>query len=332
MGAHSLLAALCALCCSQLAAGSEGPGGPVSLVQRVVRVHETEEELEAGEEAETEGELPQEVEHPGTLGTYLLTNDNLMHNGPGVRYRLFPDMEATGDDMQKYMAWGTVFNGTSVGDGFVKYNGYYVPLRVNGKQVVTLLQLIYDPWEPEKPTEAEKPAQALKPNLARSQPKRRSKFHYAATEVQTQFGGWAPCKILRAGSKEGTYNIEVHPSTFAPYTMNDVPAASLKKVQKIHEFLPVTPAVSQVTNLARDLESTISLTVNNTKTNTLMDLKMLRKSPMRTLMKMACERAGVTWFKCDKKVKFVWQNKPVNQDDHTYELGMKAGEVINMVV
>lgn len=334
MGAHSLLAALCAIGCSQLAAGSEGPGGPVSLVQRVVRVHETEEEMGTGEvteeeEEEAELELPDAVENLNTIGTYVLTNDNLVHSGPGVRYRLATSMDATADSMEKYMPWGTVFNGTSVGEGFVKYNDYYLPLRINGKEVVQLVNIIYDPREPEKPKE---PMQAPQTNLVRSQPKRSSNFHYASTEVQTPFGGWAPCKVLRAGSKEGTYDIEVHPSTFAPYTVKDVPAASLKKVKKVHEFLPVTPADAQVTKLSMNLDSSISLTVNNTKTNTFTDLKMLRKSPMRTLMKMACERAGLTWFKCDHDVKFVWHNKPMNQDDHTYELGMKDGDLIDMLV
>merc|ERR1719323_2213711 len=63
-----------------------------------------------------------------------------------------------------------------------------------------------------------------------------------------------------------------------------------------------------------------------------MKFKMLARSPMRTLMRMACEHSGYSWSRCQRHVTFMWENSEVDEAKHAAELGIKDGEVLKMVV
>jgi len=297
MAAGVPLVALCALFWSGAAAGPAGAGGPVSLVQSSVLVH-----------------------GPGagisTKGTYLVDNSQLHHKGPGVLLRRSKNFTDTASK-SKFVEWGTVIDGVATGDGWVQFKDYFLPTHIRGVQVMTLQA-------------AEEPVAPASPTL-----RRKVHIHYAPTEVQVQDGSWVPCAIRGLGSKPETYNIEVRPRKFSRYNMTNVPATSLKKVQRIREFIPVkavpTSAPKTALNRAVQQEAQIRLRVNDTSKGHVMDLRMMKKSPMRTLMKMACERSKVSWYKCERKVKFIWNKNPVHADAHSSDLGISDGETIQMI-
>jgi len=298
MVARAVLAALCALYGRQAAAGSDGPGGPVSLVQSGVRVHSSA------------------AWHPAK-GSFLVDNTELQHKGPGVLLRRSKNLSDTvGRD--RFAKWGAVVEGTDTADGWVQYQTYYLPTFVRGVRVIT-------------PQDVRQEAPTPQPH------RKRIRIHYAPTELRSTDGTWIPCQIASLGSKPETYNIHVKPRKFAAYNMTNVPVQDLKKVQRIREFIPVKnpPPAPVAAKLARDVAEreaggSISFKVQDHK-GKVMELRMFKSSPMRTMMKMSCERAKVSWFKCQRHMRFVWNHNPLHEDDHSSALGMPDGETVVMV-
>jgi len=301
MPAFGPIRLLAVLCCGQLVSGS-----PVSLVQGGMRVHQAP---------------------PTAKTTYLMDNSELQHSGPGMLLRRSKSLEDTAD-RHKYVRWGDVIEAEDVDDDWVKYEGYYLPKRFHGAQVLT--QHI------EEAPESVALERKAEVNASVTQRRRsRPGWTFASTEFQTGNGVWQLCDILREGTLPDTYDIQVKPRSFSAYNITNVPAVSLKKVQRIRKFIPMKARKQSELKLDRkaDEESraTVRLQVNDTKANVLMDLKIMKKSPMRTIMKMACEKAKISWFVCSKRVNFIWQGNPVHQDETTKDLGMADGQTLLMV-
>merc|ERR1719433_779217 len=128
--------------------------------------------------------------------------------------------------------------------------------------------------------------------------------------------------------------------------MTDVPSGSLKSIKKLREFVTVegkrpvpqtrsptapmkSPAAhmksttAQQTRAAADDTDTsgiIEMKVDDSKGN-VMELKLLKKSPLRTMMKMACERVNIAWSECQSSMRFIRNGVQLSETDHSYELG-----------
>lgn len=300
----AVLAAFVALG-SRPALGRLGPESPVALVQSAVRVH-VASDLESA-----------------NWGEFLVFNSELQHTGPGVLFRLSKSLsDLAGRD--KYAQWGSVLNGTNSSDGWIQHKNYYLPTHINGKQIIKMLE------SQEQPHTA---ANSTTNTSAKPQLRKRLPFRYSPTEVKVQDGSWVPCQVLGEGSKPNSFDIEVQPRSFAPYRMADVPAEALKKIQRV-KVLPKTSKDtkgSKATNLQRSVndQASISLKVDNTKGQSF-KLKMFKKSPMRTIMKMSCEKAKISWYKCQKLVQFTVNGQPVLQTDSVDALGLRDGDTVLM--
>eukprot|EP00411_Alexandrium_monilatum_P022291 CAMPEP_0175210510 /NCGR_PEP_ID=MMETSP0093-20121207/14682_1 /TAXON_ID=311494 /ORGANISM="Alexandrium monilatum, Strain CCMP3105" /LENGTH=213 /DNA_ID=CAMNT_0016503741 /DNA_START=66 /DNA_END=707 /DNA_ORIENTATION=- len=161
---------------------------------------------------------------------------------------------------------------------------------------------------------------------------RSKKLHsyYAPTEIQVDDGVWVECHIRGKGTHWHSYNVEVRPRGFAAYNMTNVPADMLKQVKLIRGFIPVEAksAVAAETE-EEDEDASIHLKVRDSEGG-VMKFKMLRRSPLRTLMKMSCDRSGISWFKCQRHAKFSWMNTELSEADRVAELGLEDGDMIKM--
>merc|ERR1719210_2581996 len=88
----------------------------------------------------------------------------------------------------------------------------------------------------------------------------------------------------------------------------------LKHVKVIRDFIPVEMESSAVSNLVtsdaekNEVASSIHLKVVDDQGDE-MKFKMLARSPMRLLMRMACERSGFSWSRCQRHVKLTWHDR-----------------------
>lgn len=307
--AAKILAAVCALCCGQLA---RGVSGSVALFQSGVYVHRAP-----------------------TDGSYLVDNSFLQHKGPGVLMRRSKNLtDMAGRD--KFVKWGTLLEGEDAGE-WVKFEGFYLPKEMHSVRVLTLQPV--SQRQPGMMNFAAKTASHFKANMTvigRRAPMahpHKLRFSFVPTEFLTSSGAWVAADILRPGTQQDTYDVLVKPTSFASYNITNVPSSSLKKVQRVREFVPVPtarPNMKALRNMDAGETGFVKVTVKDSKANNVMELKMMKKSPMRTIMKMACERARIHWFKCEKKVNFVWNGKPLSQNATTKELGITDGATIIM--
>mmetsp|Transcript_44315 Transcript_44315/g.102334 ORF Transcript_44315/g.102334 Transcript_44315/m.102334 type:complete len:314 (+) Transcript_44315:81-1022(+) len=306
------ITALSVLFTALLAAPCAATSDPVALLQGKVSLHEA-----------TEWHMAK--------GKYLIDNSYLQHKGPGVMWRLTKNLSDT-IGKQHYAAWGTTVDGIDTGDGWVRVGKYFLPTKIRGLQVITPQEVQQGP-----------PAPRMKLQIT-----------YSPTEMKAQDGTWVPCNIISVGSKKGTFNVEVTPKKFASYNLTDVPVDSLKKVHRIREFVPApTPApvviranaapapahlpaahhvqIKDEEELEKAMEGWLAMKVKDTNGD-IMELKTLKKSPLRTMMKMACDRANLSWHQCQRRILFKRKGAELNENDHPFELGMVDGEApIEMV-
>eukprot|EP00418_Pyrodinium_bahamense_P087811 CAMPEP_0179052878 /NCGR_PEP_ID=MMETSP0796-20121207/21981_1 /TAXON_ID=73915 /ORGANISM="Pyrodinium bahamense, Strain pbaha01" /LENGTH=282 /DNA_ID=CAMNT_0020749451 /DNA_START=67 /DNA_END=915 /DNA_ORIENTATION=- len=232
----------------------------------------------------------------GPTGKFLVDNRRLKHKGPGLLWRLSKDVNDTvGKD--RYAAWGVVVDGRDSGDGWIQVGNLYLPTRIHGVPVVI-------------------------PHYF-STNSQRLRIRYEPTELKTQDGSWVPCDITGTGSKPGLYDVHVHPATFASYEMTDVPANQLKEVEHVRVFMPA-PAPRPESE-----SDVLNLQVADFAGNT-MNLRILRKSPLRTVMKVACEQVQISWEECQQSVRFTHRGVQVSEADHSWEVGLKDGESLRM--
>mmetsp|Transcript_143295 Transcript_143295/g.399465 ORF Transcript_143295/g.399465 Transcript_143295/m.399465 type:complete len:290 (-) Transcript_143295:74-943(-) len=263
----------------------------VALVQSVVRIHASED-------------------WPVARGKYLVDNSRLQHQGPGVFWRRSKNTTDI-EGREHYAAWGTIVEGYDLGDGWLKVGSLYLPTHHHGVQVVSPQEVVNQPDD-----------------------RKRIRIRFQPTEIQAQDGSWIPCEITGLGSEQHTFNVLVTPPNFASYTLTNVPASQLKKVEHERYYasdtLPAKGTGPAVVREAKDEEGSIELIVDDLEGNAL-KLKVLRRSPLRTTMRMACEHAGLPWDKCQSSVRFVRKGKELSEDSHPFELGLMDGETIQML-
>merc|ERR1719433_706869 len=263
-----------------------------------------------------------------TAKKFLVDNSHLHHKGPGLLWRSGKELSSTLSKDQ-YVAWGTMVDGFDAGDGWVRVGNRFLPKEIRGVAVIT---------QQEEGDEHKK-----------------LQFRFKPTSILAGDGTWIPCTINGFGSKPDTFDVTVMPPSFASYSMTDVPSGSLKSIKKLREFVTVkgkrpvprtrspaapmkSPAAHMKSTAAQqtraaaddtDMSGVIEMKVDDFKGN-VMELKLLKKSPLRTMMKMACERADIAWFECQSSVHFILNGVQLSETDHSYELGMQDGETIFM--
>jgi len=277
--------------CLHLLASAENAKSCVSLVQGSLRVHDLESSSADWHEPTSK---------------FLVDNRRLKHKGPGLQWRLSKNVNDTaGKD--RYAAWGLVVDGHDSGDGWVQVGNLYLPTRIRGVPVVIPHYL--------------------------STNTQRVRIRYEPTELKTQDGKWVPCTITGTGSKPGLYDVHVTPATFTSYQMTDVPASQLKKVEHVRVFVPA-PAPWAPKSLAPALGNKAESNVLDLQvadlTGNILNLKVLQKSPLRTVMKLACEQVQISWDECQRSVRFMHRGAEMNEADHSWEVGLKDGEMIRM--
>uniref|UniRef100_A0A7S1S7C6 Ubiquitin-like domain-containing protein n=1 Tax=Alexandrium catenella TaxID=2925 RepID=A0A7S1S7C6_ALECA len=299
-----LLAALCSCRQALALASPDRAESPVSLVQSAVQVHGSSAWRTA-------------------RGDYLIDNSQLRHKGPGVLFRLSKNLSDVAGK-EEYAAWGTVLPGTQTTDGWFRYKRFYLPVYVRGARVV----------RPQDPP-AQQPEQA-QANLAASPAKPQLKklnFRYMPTQVLMKDGSWMPCVISGPGEKPDTFDIEVIPKNFMPYNMT-VPKESLKDIKRAGQAWQSSKGAAEKTARTPTPkpapESYVSLKVVDRQGKPFTDLRMLKKSPARTLMKMACDTAKISWYKCRRTVSWEWKEQVLKEDDLVSELGLADGDAITM--
>eukprot|EP00408_Alexandrium_pacificum_P055005 CAMPEP_0171238334 /NCGR_PEP_ID=MMETSP0790-20130122/43420_1 /TAXON_ID=2925 /ORGANISM="Alexandrium catenella, Strain OF101" /LENGTH=315 /DNA_ID=CAMNT_0011704697 /DNA_START=44 /DNA_END=991 /DNA_ORIENTATION=- len=313
MAANAIVAVLSALCCCQMTLGSEQHGGLVSLVQNAVHVHGTSDWRSA-------------------KGSFLVDNSELQHKGPGLLFRASKNLSDIAG-RSEYAPWGAVISGTPTPDGWFQHEKYYLPMRVHGVSVIKAA---------EEPTKSDEPEVAELVERTASRPvQKKVHWKYLATTVQMKDGSEMPCAIHGPGAKANTFDIEVRPKMFSPYNMT-VPAEALKEVQydkqgwksvaaKAKNSVPTPKPRSRLEAAKKAKEANyISLKVVDIEGKELMEFSMLKKSPIRTLMKMACQKSQLSWFKCSKTMQWARNHHPVHEDDSVSELGLEDGDSITM--
>lgn len=288
----------CAVILLLLTSGQEVTGDVHALVQTKVLIHDS------SADAARAGVAPKVAK-----AHFLLDNSILQFNGPGVLYRRTQNINDIVDN-KAFMAWGTIFEAYPVDPNWVKYHDYYLPTSLRGSKILTLQA------EPEA-------AKLPKP----------VRFHYGRTEIIMSDGKQVPARIWGMGKKPNTFNVEVKPEHFAHYNITDVPRSSLTRLKEIRDYDVVPPPPKEIpTNLMRaelGVDPTIHFNVIATNGET-MQVKMFRKSPLRAMMKMACEKAAVTYFRC-LKIKFMWDNTRLHPENSTNDFNMTDDLTIKMV-
>uniref|UniRef100_A0A7S1MAB8 Ubiquitin-like domain-containing protein n=1 Tax=Alexandrium catenella TaxID=2925 RepID=A0A7S1MAB8_ALECA len=334
MAANAIVAVLSALCCCQMTLGSEQHGGLVSLVQNAVRVHGA-------------------ADWRSAKGDFLVDNSELQHKGPGLLFRASKNLSDIAG-RSEYAPWGAVISGTPTPDGWFQHEKYYLPMRVHGVSVIKAA---------EEPTKSDEPEVAELVERTASRPvQKKVHWKYLATTVQMKDGSEMPCAIHGPGAKANTFDIEVRPKMFSPYNMT-VPAEALKEVQydkqgwksaaakankssikpgwwksaaeKANNSSVPTPKPRSRLEAAKTAKEAkaakyISLKVVDIEGKELMEFSMLRRSPLRTLMKMACQKSQLSWFKCSKTMQWARHHHPVHEEDSVGELGLEDGDSITM--
>mmetsp|Transcript_11316 Transcript_11316/g.34980 ORF Transcript_11316/g.34980 Transcript_11316/m.34980 type:complete len:326 (+) Transcript_11316:102-1079(+) len=309
------------VCCFlglSVAAGSASEGAVV-LVQSAVQLHErlgraedADAELEE-QEADDLAAVEELEEEPAVhqLKQWLVDNSQLQHRGPGVKYRLSKERTNTG---LKYAAWGETLQGVDSGDGWVQVGDAYLPKEVNGKAVLV---------------DKTPPAPPSKLKLKRSG----IKISWEPTQVRAQDGSWVACVITRRGSKPGTYNVTVTPSTFANYTLTDVPREFLKNATIVRtrvplggEKLAVAPAVAPVAAPVEEFIRLKYMDFGKHKT----ELKLLKRSPMRILMRLACEKVEIPLKNCLRTVRFTYDGRQLDEAERIASLDLPEHATIVM--
>mmetsp|Transcript_33554 Transcript_33554/g.78011 ORF Transcript_33554/g.78011 Transcript_33554/m.78011 type:complete len:297 (+) Transcript_33554:89-979(+) len=290
-----LRALFASLVCARLFVGGQSLDGAVALLQSAVHIND-------------------EVEAPPTSKRYLVDNSVLGHKGPGLLWRSTKDMNST-VAADQYVAWGTTVEGFDAGSGWVKVNNLYLPTHIRGAAV-------------------------LKQNEVEAGERKKLRISYRPTSVHAQDGSWIPCQIVGLGSRPDTFDLNVMPRDFANYEMKDVPASMLKKVQRVRQFVSMpaaTPTVKEVKKAKRepvtpapeDMEGFMQVRVGDLD-GKMLELQVLKKSPLRTTMKMACAHAQTPWLQCLSKIRFVHKGVQLNETQHPYQLGWRDTETIHM--
>lgn len=192
-------------------------------------------------------------------------------------------------------------SGINTGDGWLKIENQYLPTTVQGAPVVT-------PQEPVK---------------------NRMRIVYRSTEVRAPDGAWIPCTITGHGSRPDTYKIHVNPEAFASYSVPDVPATMLKRIVRLREPMPVTPQMAAVQKLRKVPTGFIYLKVNAPQGH-MLEMKLLKRSPMRALMHVACDHLKLSRWTCESKTQFLNNGRQIYPGDFPDVLGLKDGDIIEM--
>eukprot|EP00416_Gambierdiscus_australes_P037630 CAMPEP_0171108838 /NCGR_PEP_ID=MMETSP0766_2-20121228/69728_1 /TAXON_ID=439317 /ORGANISM="Gambierdiscus australes, Strain CAWD 149" /LENGTH=348 /DNA_ID=CAMNT_0011570449 /DNA_START=15 /DNA_END=1061 /DNA_ORIENTATION=+ len=315
---------LCALATSSCIRLLSATDSAVVLLQSTVHVHGSEATL-LDEEATLHEEFAQfeeqGLEEQGaeldadrafsSIGQFYVDNSRLNHKGPGVLWRQSKDLNST-VGRTKFAAWGSVLEGHSTGDGWIKVGSLYLPTHIGGVPVVIPRQ--------------------------QSPARKKLRISFKPTSLQAPDGNWIPCQIIGLGRRPATYNIRVIPPSFASYNMSDVPVRLLKKVQIVRQFLPTASHLALPEKRKKTLptdtaeldnQGFIEVKVNDLD-GSILELKALKKSPLRTVMKMACTRMLLSWSRCQREVDFIRGGVRLAEDRHSFDLGMRDGETIHM--
>jgi len=289
------VAGLCG-CIQLLAVHCQDLDSSIALLQGAMHIHDL---VEAGP----------------TAKQFLVDNSHLKHKGPGILWRSSKELSSILGKNQ-YAAWGSVVQGHESGDGWIKVGALYLPTRINNVLVIT--------------------------HRGNDPDRTRLRISYRPTAVKVQDGTWIDCTIIGQGRKPDTFDIHVTPPDFTSYNVTNVPASMLKKVQRVREFVTLPPprvelkhtvpsnmSVMYRAPMAADVKGFIELDVRTPQGDSVW-LKILKKSPLRTLMKMACERVDLTWESCQRKMRFLHKGVKLVESDHAYEMGMVNGATIEM--
>mmetsp|Transcript_58725 Transcript_58725/g.136609 ORF Transcript_58725/g.136609 Transcript_58725/m.136609 type:complete len:294 (-) Transcript_58725:108-989(-) len=234
---------------------------------------------------------------------WLVDNSNLQHKGPGVLWRLSKELSNVAGKGE-YVRWGSTVRGVDEGGDWVKVGEHYLPRTVHGAVVLV------------------KKARARR-------------ILYKPTRVRAPDGLWVQCSITGPGSRPGTFNIMVRPTTIEDYPIQDVPVDALERLEEDREPEPApaknVPATANVGTSDREQQAELYLRVKVMNLDgRLMDMKLQKKSPLRWLMRMACERSRLRWERCQQEVRFEHDGKEVRGDDRWHIMGLHEDDTLTM--
>lgn len=280
--------------------GSADPvDGLLALVQHTVSLH-----------APPERQAPAAVPaSPAASTKFLVHNTDSKLKGRGVLYRTAMTLNSTaGQD--RYEAWGATVEAIDKRGAWVKVGDLYLPKRLNGVQVLVPLEETKARWQ----------------------------SGYEPTEVRRPDGSWAPCNITGRGSKPDTYNIFVTPlmqqnatsgKTAVNYPLSNIPASMLKQVSPMKFRLRAPPGGPTMAP-AWKTDGSVQLKVMEKHREH--SINVLKKSPMQVLRRLVCGQAFIGPKDCDSHVFLLSKGKKVQPSEHVWELGLRDGDVLEMLV